>query len=96
MWGAMGRGLLLLAQVGPQFPCPRRAGGPERVVRAGMNAPVAGASERARARLSAAGARTTRLAVPEFAEFPALSAAPRPGGDPDRTTANPSSPPDAP
>ena len=47
---------------------------PETVVLDGMDATVAAAFERALSRLSAAGARITRLAVPEFAEFAALHA----------------------
>ena len=47
---------------------------PETLVLDGMDAPVASAFERALARLAAAGARITRLAVPEFAQFAALNA----------------------
>jgi len=47
---------------------------PETVVLDGLDATVAAAFERALARLSAAGARITRLAVPEFAELAALNA----------------------
>ena len=47
---------------------------PQPVVLAGMAATVAAAFARALARLSAAGARITRLAVPEFAQFAALHA----------------------
>lgn len=47
---------------------------PETVVLDGLDATVATAFERALARLSAAGARITRLAVPEFAELAALNA----------------------
>ncbi len=45
---------------------------PETVVLDGMDDAVARAFERALSHLSAAGARITRLAVPEFAEFAAL------------------------
>ncbi|HOV20585.1 MAG TPA: amidase, partial [Ottowia sp.] len=47
---------------------------PQTVVLDGMDATVASAFERALSRLSAAGARITRLAVPEFAQFAALNA----------------------
>lgn len=47
---------------------------PETLVLDGMDATVASAFERALSRLSAAGARITRLAVPEFAQFAALNA----------------------
>ena len=47
---------------------------PETLVLDGLDAAVATAFERALARLSAAGALITRLAVPEFAEFAALNA----------------------
>ena len=47
---------------------------PETVVLDGMDATVAAGFERALSALSAAGARITRLAVPEFAQFAALHA----------------------
>ena len=47
---------------------------PETVVLDSMDSAVAAAFERALTRLSAAGARITRLAVPEFAQFAALHA----------------------
>lgn len=47
---------------------------PETVVLDGLDASVAAAFEAALARLSAAGARVTRMALPEFAEFAALHA----------------------
>lgn len=51
-----------------------RLGVPETVVLDGLDAAVASAFERTLSRLSAAGARLTRLALPEFAEFAALHA----------------------
>ncbi len=69
----------VLAGQAPVAPTPRALAGarlavPETVVLDGMDAMVAAAFERALARLSAAGARITRLAVPEFAEFAGLHA----------------------
>ena len=69
---------ILAGDAGPE-PAPRELAGarlavPETVVLDGMDATVAAAFERALGRLSAAGARITRLAVPEFAEFAGLQA----------------------
>ncbi len=63
----------------PQPPAPRDVAGarlavPETLVLDGLDAAVATAFERALAALSAAGARVTRIAVPEFARFAALHA----------------------
>lgn len=63
------------AVIGPALPVAgARLALPETVVLDGMDATVAAAFEAALARLSAAGARVTRLALPEFAEFAALHA----------------------
>ncbi|MBE2243178.1 MAG: amidase [Burkholderiaceae bacterium] len=69
----------VLAGDAPQAPLPREVAGarlavPETVVHDGVDAVVAAAFERALGALSAAGARITRLAVPEFAEFAGLHA----------------------
>ena len=69
----------VLAGLAPQPPAPREVAGarlavPETVVLDGLDATVAAAFERALKRLSAAGARISRIAVPEFAEIAALNA----------------------
>lgn len=69
----------VLAGDAPQVPLPRDVAGarlavPETVVHDGVDVVVAAAFERALGALSAAGARITRLAVPEFAEFAGLHA----------------------
>ncbi|HRP26864.1 MAG TPA: amidase [Burkholderiaceae bacterium] len=69
----------VLAGDAPQAPLPREVAGarlavPETVVHDGVDVVVAAAFERALGALSEAGARITRLAVPEFAEFAGLHA----------------------
>ena len=69
----------ILAGEPPTTPAPRELAGarlamPETLVLNDMDAAVAAAFERACAQLQAAGARLTRIAVPEFAEFGRLHA----------------------